>query len=89
MTSWYLYILELSDGSLYTGITVDLARRIRQHNDGKASKCTRVRRPVKMVYSQEFPDRSKASKEECRIKKLTRIQKIALISEYSPVQKKA
>jgi len=86
MASWYLYILELNDGSLYTGITVDLARRISQHNDGKASKCTRVRRPVKLVYSREFPDRSKASKEECRIKKLTRIQKLALISEHPLVK---
>lgn len=86
MTTWYLYILELNNGSLYTGITVDLARRIRQHNDGKASRCTRVRRPVKLVYSQEFPDRSKASKEEYRIKKLTRIQKLALISEHPLVE---
>lgn len=87
MAPWYLYILELNDSSLYTGITVDLPRRISQHNEGKASKCTRVRRPVKLVYSQEFPDRPKASKEEYRIKKLTRIQKLALISEHPLVKK--
>lgn len=88
MAKWYLYILEISNGSLYTGITVDLDRRIRQHNEGKASKCTRVQRPVKLVYSKEFPDRSKASQEEYRIKKMTRIQKIALISGQSSVYTK-
>lgn len=80
MTPWYLYILELSDESLYTGITVDLQRRLQQHNEGKASRCTRARRPVRLVFSCEFPDRSAASKEEIRIKKMTRLQKIALIA---------
>jgi putative endonuclease len=79
MNSWHLYILELSDGSLYTGITVDLERRVRQHNEGKASRCTRSRRPVKLVFSMNFPDRSSASKEEIRIKKMTREQKLSLI----------
>jgi len=83
MTSWHLYILELNDKTLYTGITVDLERRVRQHNEGTASKCTRSRRPVTLVFSREFPDRSSASREEYRIKQMTRSQKLSLISEQS------
>ena len=83
MTSWHLYILELNDKTLYTGITVDLSRRVRQHNEGTASKCTRARRPVTLVFSREFPDRSSASREEYRIKQMTRSQKLSLISEQS------
>ena len=83
MTSWHLYILELKDKTLYTGITVDLERRVRQHNEGTASKCTRSRRPVTLVFSREFPDRSSASREEYRIKQMTRSQKLSLISEQS------
>lgn len=77
---WFVYILECSDGSLYTGITIDCERRLNEHNDSKlAAKYTRIRRPVTLVYSQEYPDRSSASKEEYRIKKLSRLDKIQLI----------
>lgn len=81
MTAWHLYILELSDRTLYTGITVDLERRVSEHNKGTASKCTRVKRPVKLVFSKAFPDRSSATREECRIKKMTRLQKLNLIEK--------
>ncbi len=77
---YFVYILQCVDGSLYTGITTDLDRRIKEHNDSKlGAKYTKVRRPVKLVYSKEFIDRSQASKEESRIKKLSRQQKIDLL----------
>ena len=77
---WYLYILKCADGTLYTGITTDLSRRVEEHNTSpKAAKYTRVRRPVKMVYSKEFENRSEASKEECFVKKMTRREKELLI----------
>ena len=79
-TVFYLYILECADETLYTGITVDLKRRVNEHNSSKlASKYTRVRRPVKVVYSKKFKNRSLASKEESRIKKLSREEKQEII----------
>lgn len=78
---YYLYILKCSDDTLYTGIAVDLQRRLREHNNSKlGSKYTRVRRPVELVYAKEYSDRSSASKEESRIKKLTRLEKLKLIA---------
>jgi len=79
---YFIYILQCSDNSLYTGITTDLDRRIKEHNDSKlGAKYTKIRRPVKLVYSKEFIDRSEASKEEARIKKLSRQQKIDLLKK--------
>lgn len=75
---WYVYILECSDGTLYTGITNDLNKRIETHNKGKGAKYTKTRLPVKLLVSFEAEDRSKASKEEYRIKQLTREQKLKL-----------
>ena len=76
---YFLYILECSDKTLYTGITTNLDRRINEHNDSKlGAKYTKIRRPVKLVYSKEFIDRSEASKEEAKIKKLSRQQKFDL-----------
>jgi putative endonuclease len=78
---YYLYILQCADRTLYTGITVDLVRRVKEHNTSPlGSKYTRARRPVKLVYSKKFKDRSKASKEEARIKTLTRSEKIKLLN---------
>ena len=77
---YHLYILKCKDGTLYTGITTDLKRRVREHNTSKlGAKYTRARRPVKLVYSKKFKDRSKASKEESRIKKLKRVDKLKLL----------
>lgn len=80
--SYCVYILECADKTLYTGITTDLARRIAEHNDVKlGSKYTSSRRPVKIVYFQKFKDRSLASKEEARIKKMKRSEKLELIGK--------
>jgi putative endonuclease len=77
---YYLYILKCADDSLYTGITVDLDRRVREHNFSKlGAKYTRARRPVKVVYSRKFANRSMAVKEELRIKKLSRKDKLEMI----------
>jgi len=80
---WYVYIVRCKDGSLYTGITTELERRVDEHNNSpKAAKYTRVRRPVELVYSVEVADKSEASKEEYRIKKLSREEKLKLIPRY-------
>jgi len=79
---WQTYILKCADGTLYAGITTDLQRRLEEHNNSpKGSKYTGARRPVKIVWSKKFADRSSASKEEYRIKNLTRQEKIELISK--------
>ena len=76
-----VYILCCSDGTLYTGITTDLERRIDEHNHStKGAKYTRNRRPVSLVYSETCKDKRAASKREYAIKKLTRTQKEALIA---------
>ena len=80
-SSYYVYMVECSDGTYYTGITTDLKRRIEEHNTSeKGAKYTRTRRPVKLVYSEEYPDRSSASKREWEIKnKFTRAEKQKLL----------
>jgi putative endonuclease len=80
---WYVYILECSDGTLYTGITTDLDKRLKTHNNGKGAKYTKARLPVVLKASFEAEDRSSASKEEYRIKQLTRKEKLKLINEQS------
>lgn len=78
---YYLYILKCADSTLYTGITTDLERRIKEHNFSiRGAKYTAVRRPVKIVYSEEFTGRSEASKREALIKKLSRADKLRLIA---------
>ena len=76
---WYIYILECSDGTLYTGITTDVNRRLLEHNSGKGAKYTRARTPVVLRALFEAKNRSEASKEEYRIKKLNRTEKLKLI----------
>ena len=75
-----VYILCCSDGSLYTGATKDLARRLQAHGTGRASKYTRSRRPVRLVYQALFRSWRSALREEARIKRLTRGEKLALVS---------
>ena len=77
---WFVYILRCADGTLYTGITTDLARRAKQHNDGNASRYTRTRLPVKLVYQEPQGSQGSALKREAAIKKLTRRQKLALVT---------
>ena len=78
---YYVYILSCADDTLYTGITVDLERRLKEHNSSKlGAKYTRGRRPVAIVHSKSFKDRAAATKEEARIKCLSRTKKLELIS---------
>ena len=76
---WLVYILRCGDGTLYTGITNDIGRRMLQHNDGIASRYTRCRRPIVLVYQEPVASRSLALKREAAIKSLTRQQKDLLI----------
>lgn len=74
-----MYILECADGSLYTGYTNDLDRRLAAHNNCKGAKCLRGKRPVRLVYSREYRQKSSALKEEARIKSLPRAEKQEMI----------
>ena len=79
-TDWFVYILECSDKTLYTGITNNLENRLEQHNHGQdGAKYTRARRPVKCVYTEKQKNRSEATKREFAIKKITRAEKLKLI----------
>lgn len=77
---WHIYILRCADGTLYTGITTDLARRLGEHNQGGAlgARYTRSRRPVELIYSETADSRSAAAKREAALKKLDRAAKLAL-----------
>jgi predicted GIY-YIG superfamily endonuclease len=77
--TWFVYIVRCADASLYTGITKDVSRRYRQHNDGTASRYTRSRRPVVLVYQEAQPTRGQALRREAAIKVLSRREKLALI----------
>lgn len=80
--SYFVYILECNDGSLYTGITTDITKRLDEHNNSdKGAKYTKARRPVKLLYQEPALNRSIASKREYAIKKLTRVQKFQLIQK--------
>ncbi len=81
MNDWYVYILRCADGSLYTGITTDPARREREHNSDSrlGARYTRARRPVRIVYQESAHSRAQAARREREIKRLTRLAKEALI----------
>ncbi len=89
MNDWYLYVVECSDGSLYTGITTDINRRLHEHNNTKrGAKYTRSRRPVNlMCIIDNYPSRSMASKYERAFKKLSRRDKLRVINESQPKPK--
>ncbi len=78
---YFVYIVKCADNTLYTGIATELERCIEEHNGSdKGAKYTRIRRPVELVYSEEYPDRSTASKREYEIKKkMTRKEKLVLV----------
>lgn len=77
---YHLYILKCADKTLYTGITVDLERRTKEHNHSKlGARYTKARRPVELIYSKKFRNRSQAQKEESRIKHLSREEKLELV----------
>ena len=63
--AWYVYMLRCGDGSLYTGSTTDVARRLREHQNGTGAKYTRTRPPVTLAYTEEAPDRSAAQRRDC------------------------
>lgn len=84
MTNYYLYILKCCGNTLYTGITTDLSRRLLEHQSGtKGAKYTAAHRPVELVYQQKFPNRSLASIEEARVKKMNKEKKLLLIANAS------
>jgi predicted GIY-YIG superfamily endonuclease len=79
MNTWKLYILRCGDGTLYTGITTDVEKRLEAHRTGKGAKYTRGRSPLELVYREDCGDHSTALKREIEIKKLTREEKEKLI----------
>ena len=83
MREWFVYILRCGDGTLYTGIAVDVPRRLEAHQRGKAAKYTRSRRPLTLAYQEPQPDRSSALKREAALRRLGRAGKLALIGAAS------
>lgn len=77
----YTYILKCNDGTLYTGWTNNIDKRLKDHNDGKGAKYTKVRRPVELIYYEEFELKEEAMKREYAIKQLTRKQKEELVAK--------
>ena len=78
---YFLYILKCKDGSLYTGITTDVKRRIKEHKTGIGGRYTRAKGAIGIVYTEEYRDRSEASKREAEIKGWSRKKKLNLIRE--------
>ena len=77
---WFLYILECSDGSFYTGVTKDIKRRFKMHTSGKASRYTRTRLPVKLLYQETCKNRTDALVRECQVKSFPKEKKFALVT---------
>lgn len=78
---YYLYILECKDGTLYTGITTDVVRRFNEHKNKKGGHYTSAKEAVRVVYTEEHPNRSEASKREAEIKGFAREKKLCLIQQ--------
>ncbi|KKU62838.1 hypothetical protein A2972_03990 [Candidatus Amesbacteria bacterium RIFCSPLOWO2_01_FULL_47_33] len=78
---WYVYILLCRGNSYYIGITNDLERRFKDHQEGKGGAYTKSHKPIRLVYSEPHPDRSSALKREIQLKKLSRIKKEKLVAE--------
>ena len=79
--AWYVYIIECKDFLLYTGITKDLKRRLKEHNRGNGCRFTRYRAPVKLVHSEKVKNRSEALIREAQIKRFPRLKKLKLIGQ--------
>ncbi|MBP2622668.1 GIY-YIG nuclease family protein [Streptococcus oricebi] len=77
----YMYVLECRDGSLYTGYTTDLDKRLATHNSGKGAKYTRARLPVKLIYQEGYPTKEAAMSAEALFKKKKRSEKLAFLKE--------
>jgi putative endonuclease len=86
--SWFVYLIRCGDDSLYCGIATDVARRFLEHESQspKCSKYLRGRLPLKLVYHREIGDRSQATKEELRIKALSKVQKLALAGNFNTAE---
>lgn len=84
--NWFVYIVCCADNTYYTGITTNLEKRVLTHNQGVGAKYTKMRLPVKLLYSEVQKNRSSASIREAEIKKLTRKQKEILIKTFSKSQ---
>ena len=80
MSDAWVYLLRCADGSLYCGWTTDVAARVAAHNAGRGARYTRARLPVEVVWSAPMPDRVSAQREEARIKRLSRREKLALVA---------
>lgn len=85
---WIVYILECRDGSLYTGITNDIERRVHQHNEGTGARYTRSRRPVRLRYQELCEDRSAALIRECSLRLLSRKEKEELIRRFETADRR-
>ena len=83
MDAYFVYLLECGDGSLYTGYTNRLARRLAAHQAGKGAKYTRSRLPVRLVYYECYPTKGEALRRECAIKRLSREEKKKRIQGFS------
>lgn len=79
---WWTYIAECNDGSYYTGLTHDLNHRLEQHNLGKGAAYTRQRRPIQLIYFEQFDNHRQAAQREIAIKKLNRTAKEKLVAEF-------
>ncbi|MGD0146703.1 MAG: GIY-YIG nuclease family protein [Nitrososphaerales archaeon] len=84
MAPYFIYVLECSDGTLYTGYTVDLERRLRQHNAGKGARYTRSRMPVKLAFNERYSKKGDALRREIQIKRMSRSSKLLLCAGYPP-----
>jgi putative endonuclease len=82
---WFVYVVRCRDGSLYTGISTDVAARVAVHNDGRGARYTRSRRPVELVHVERKRSRSTALRRELAIKALSRDEKLALVSPAAPM----
>ena len=89
MQQAWVYLLRCGDGSLYTGWTTDVGRRLQRHRAGRASRYTASRLPVALVYSRAMPDRGAALREEARIKRLSRRQKLELVAAAAVIGSEA
>jgi len=78
---YFVYLLECADGSIYTGITTDLKRRLKEHQEGIGGHYTKARGAIRILYKEEHKDRSSASKREAEIKKMKREDKLSLIEK--------
>jgi len=83
---WYLYVVNCSDGTLYTGVTTNIDRRVHEHNTSKrGAKYTKTRRPVKLLWSKEYASRSEAQSAEYEFKRLFHKQKLQIINKREDV----